>query len=101
MILDTKNQIRLLKDVKSVLQSNKNRYSYICVHISNISKHKDIKDAEYLHQWIDNLLGGSGTYNSWMYRHHKNIIKNMSNRDLINARIHWIDWMIRQLESKV
>lgn len=94
---ERRRAIRWLKDAKGHIQDR--RSEYVCYALQRAAQgdgHRHLFD--HLINWIDEMLWGLGTLESWLYiqgdwRSHR---PPCGNREI---RLAWLDWMINELKE--
>lgn len=58
-----------------------------------------IKQKADLKAWVMASLDGFPTYDSWVRRRYPKLAAKVEHNDFREARLAWIDWMIKQVKS--
>lgn len=99
--------ISLLKAAKKRLRM---RYdTFICYALSDAAivefdhSKETTKNFLYLREWVDECLGTTGIYESWVAKFYPTLWLNATHNEQVYqsyvARCAWIDWMVNELEA--
>lgn len=101
--------VKVLKEAKNFLKNK--RTSFVCNAVSHATKHcadvprdkrsqehwKELEAAEYIYDWISDVLYPDIFYCIWLRNHCQN--PPTDSKDFLEGRIGWVDWMIAELST--